>query len=85
VTDAAGELVLVSGRGALSAPPVRVSVAGGPWADVLAWAGPWPLEERWWDSARRRRRARLQLVTDDGQARLLTLENGAWRVEAVYD
>ena len=85
VHDGAGEQVVVDGRGALSAPPVRVSVAGGPWTDVQAWAGPWPLEERWWDSARRRRRARLQLVTADGQARLLTLESGRWRVEATYD
>ncbi|MEQ1787262.1 MAG: DNA polymerase Y family protein, partial [Acidimicrobiales bacterium] len=85
VHDATGEQVLVSGRGALSAPPARVSVAGGPWTDVCAWAGPWPLEERWWDTARRRRRARLQLVTADGQARLLTLESGQWRVEATYD
>jgi protein ImuB len=85
VVDATGELVQVSGRGALSAPPLRVSVEGQPWVDVLAWAGPWPLEERWWDAARRRRRARLQLVTADGQARLLTLESGQWRVEATYD
>jgi protein ImuB len=85
VVDGDGEQVLVSGRGALSAAPARVSVAGGPWADVAAWAGPWPLEERWWDTARRRRRARLQLVTADGQARLLTLESGGWRVEATYD
>lgn len=85
VVDAAGEPVLVSGRGALSATPLRLSVAGGAWTDVLAWAGPWPLEERWWDTARRRRRARLQLVTADGQARLLTLESGHWHVEATYD
>jgi protein ImuB len=85
VLDAAGEPVLVSGRGALSAPPARVSVASGPWTAVRAWAGPWPLEERWWDAARRRRRARLQLVTADGQARLLALESGRWRVEATYD
>lgn len=85
VVDAAGEPVLVSGRGALSATPLRLSVAGGAWTDVLAWAGPWPLDERWWDTARRRRRARLQLVTADGQARLLTLESGHWHVEATYD
>jgi len=85
VVDAAGEPVLVSGRGALSAAPLRVSVAGGRWTGVLAWAGPWPLEERWWDAARRRRRARLQLVTEDGQARLFTLEASQWRVEATYD
>ena len=85
VHDAAGESVLVSGRGALSAPPARVSVASSPWVDVLAWAGPWAVEGRWWDAARRRRRARLQLVTSDGQARLFTLEAGQWRVEATYD
>ncbi len=85
VVDAAGDVVLVSGRGALSAPPWRVSVAGGPWAEVLHWAGPWPLEEWGWDTARRRRRARLQVVTTDGQARLFALELGRWRVEATYD
>ena len=85
LVDADDEPVTVSGRGALSAPPMRLSVEGNPWTDVIAWAGPWPLEERWWDTARRRRRARLQLVTTDGQARLATLERGKWHVEATYD
>lgn len=85
VVDAAGALVRVSGRGTLTAPPVRLSVAGGPWSDVVEWAGPWPLEERWWDSARGRRRARLQLVTEDGQARLAVLEGGRWHIDATYD
>jgi protein ImuB len=85
LVDDDGEPVTVSGRGAISAPPSRVSVDGQPWLDVVAWAGPWPLEERWWDAARRRRRARLQLVTADGQARLATLERGQWQVEATYD
>ena len=85
LVDADDEPVTVSGRGALSAPPARLSVEGNPWLDVVAWAGPWPLEERWWDTARRRRRARLQVVTTDGQARLATLERGAWQVEATYD
>jgi protein ImuB len=85
VTDVAGAPLRVSGRGELSAPPARVSVAGGPWLMVDGWAGPWPLEERWWDSARHRRRARLQLVTSDGTARLVTLEAGTWHVEATYD
>jgi protein ImuB len=60
-------------------------VAGGPWSDVVAWAGPWPIEERWWDAARHRRRARFQVVTADGQARLVALEGGTWQVDAVYD
>jgi len=50
---------------------------------VLAWGGPWPVTERWWSV--RRRRARLQLVTADGVARLLCTERGQWWVEALYD
>jgi protein ImuB len=75
----------VSGRGALSAAPARLSVTGGPWQEVVAWAGPWPLEERWWDAARHRRRARLQLVTAAGHAHLVEVEAGSWRVSATYD
>ena len=85
VVDAAGQPLVVSGRGELSAPPARLSVAGDPWVEVVAWAGPWPLEERWWDSASGRRRARLQVVTADGQARLVVLEQGRWHVDATYD
>src|SRR5690606_40022967 len=65
VLDAAGRPVAVDGRGGISAPPARV---GG--SQVVAWAGPWPVEERWWDPARHRRRARLQVLTADGVARL---------------
>ena len=64
---------------------MRLSVEGNPWTDDIAWAGPWPLEERWWDTARRRRRARLQLLNRDGLARLATLDRGTWHVEATYD
>jgi protein ImuB len=37
-------------------------VDGGPWAPVRAWAGPWCVDERWWDPIAHRRRARLQVV-----------------------
>jgi protein ImuB len=85
VVDAAGAPVAVDGRGALSAPPARVAVGGGPWQAVTGWAGPWPVEERWWDPRRHRRRARLQVVSDDGTALLLVLEAGAWHLVATYD
>lgn len=85
VVDADGQPVGVSGRGELSAPPARLSVAGGPWQEVVAWAGPWPVEERWWDPARARRQARLQVVPADGPARLVVLEQGRWQVTATYD
>ena len=53
--------------------------------DVVAWAGPWPIEEHWWDLQSARRRARVQVVTADGAAYVLSLEGGDWWVEATYD
>ena len=55
------------------------------WTDVVAWAGPWPVDERWWDPDTRHRRARFQVTLTDGTAHLLTVENGAFSVEATYD
>ena len=83
LVDAEGNAMVVSGRGLLAAPLDRVSVEGGPWERVAAWAGPWPVTERWWSG--RRRRARLQVVTEEGVARLLCSERGRWWVEALYD
>ncbi len=85
VLDGAGRVVAVTGRATVSAPPARVAVAGRPPADVVAWAGPWPVDERWWDPAAHRRRARTQVVTADGAAYLLVVEGGRWAVEATYD
>jgi protein ImuB len=85
VVDGDGRAVEVTGRGVVSAAPARLSVAGGPWIEVATWAGPWPADERWWDPAAHRRRARLQVVLADGCAHLLALEAGCWGVEATYD
>ncbi|MDQ6726972.1 MAG: DNA polymerase Y family protein [Actinomycetota bacterium] len=63
----------------------RLSVAGGRWAAVTAWAGPWPVDERWWDAAAHRRRSRWQVVTDEGAAHLLSQVGDGWEVEATYD
>jgi len=83
--DSRGEAVRVDGRGQLSAPPATLSAAGRHPAPVLAWAGPWPVDERWWDAAARRRRARLQVLLPGGEAHLLALEGGRWWVEGSYD
>ncbi|TAK70266.1 MAG: DNA polymerase Y family protein [Actinomycetota bacterium] len=61
VQDAAGKPVTVSSRQQLSAAPAIVR-RGGIDRAVLAWAGPWTLDERWWDPAAARRVARLQVV-----------------------
>jgi protein ImuB len=97
VLDAAGRSVRVSGRGEISAAPATVTVPAPPGpgsrspgsaaspAAVAAWAGPWPCDERWWDLAAHRRRARLQATTTDGVAYLLAVEAGRWWAEATYD
>lgn len=83
VCDARGCLVEVSGRGCLSATPAGLAVGGGPVTSITAWAGPWPVEERWWDGSGRRR-ARFQMVVETGQAHLVCREGGRWWVEASY-
>ncbi len=85
VTDESGELVSVSGRAELSAPPAWLSAAGRPARAVTAWAGPWPVTQRWWDPAHACRQARFQLLTDDGNAWLAALQDGRWLIEASYD
>ena len=84
VTDEAGHLVTVSGRCVLSAAPARLVVEREPPRRVTGWAGPWPLSERWWDAAAARRRARFQLITDDGRAWLAVVRDGRWLIEAGY-
>jgi len=64
VLDGEGRLVGVNGRGLISAPPASCALDGGPRADVKAWAGPWCIDERWWDPVAHRRRARLQVLVE---------------------
>jgi protein ImuB len=85
VTDAGGDGVLVTGRGGGTGEPGKLSIDGGPWVELAGWAGPWPVDERWWDPAARRRRARFQLLTADGRAHLAAVEGKRWWIEATYD
>ncbi|MFG1935491.1 DNA polymerase Y family protein [Micromonospora tulbaghiae] len=85
VRDAAGEPVVVSARLAVSAAPARLTVGAGRPAEITGWAGPWPVDERWWAPAEARRRARFQVCLADGAALLLAVEGGQWLVEAIYD
>ena len=85
VTDCEGNPVTVSGRGEASAAPRQVTDSRGVSRTVVAWAGPWPLDERWWRPSARQRQARFQLVLDDGSAHLCVLKAGRWWREATYD
>ena len=85
VVDASGVAVTVTGRAFASAAPARLSADGGPWLTVTSWAGPWPVTERWWRPEGARRRARFQLVAEDGSAWLAAVQDGRWLIEASYD
>ncbi|MGC4875126.1 DNA polymerase Y family protein [Micromonospora sp. DT43] len=85
VHDASGEPVVISARLAVSAVPARLVVGTGRPAEIVGWAGPWPVDERWWAPAEARRRARFQVSLADGTALLLAVEAGQWLVEAIYD
>ena len=99
VLDAEGKVVRVSGRGTVSADPVGVRLLLGSDAEgwqrgalsvVQSWAGPWPVDQHWWEPARHRRLARFQMVVDDhehgGQrAHLIIAEHQRWYLLATYD
>jgi protein ImuB len=83
-----GRPVGVTSRHAMSDEPAVVRMGSATY-DVLAWAGPWPVEERWWDVRRARRAVRLQLLlrergTEQTRAMIAVLEHHVWRRAAWY-
>ena len=88
VVGPAGQPVLVTERGVLTCVPTRFHTGAGPgWQPVEAWAGPWPVDEQWWDASSPRRGlvARFQIVGADGRAWLMRCDGGQWWTEASYD
>ena len=83
--DVEGRPLVVDGRGNLSAPPHRLRTGPDRGEEVVAWAGPWPVDERWWDPRRHRRRVRIQVVLGNGAAHLVVLDGGRWSIAATYD
>ena len=88
VCDATGHTVGVTGRHELDSVPARVSVSGHEYR-VERTAGPWPVEERWWDPRRRRRHVRMQALVRNARGAqrvfLLGLEDGSWHLLGRYD
>jgi protein ImuB len=89
VTNEEGNEVEVDGWPLLTAIPERVVIDGVAQRTVRAWAGPWPVVERWWDGDSGHRAVRLQVLLEDedsGQTAVLLLrERGRWLVEGMYD
>ena len=85
--DAARRPVVVTDRGAIPAPPAWFGL-GSDVAAVTSWAGPWPVDERWWSADDARRIVRCQIVDVRGRAYLVTgtmTDPPRWQVDAVYD
>lgn len=85
VEDARGRAVAVDDRGGVSAPPAVMVSTTGARRDLTAWAGPWPLDERWWDATAARRAQRFQVVDAAGEAWLLVLDERGWWAHGRYD
>ncbi|WP_295625580.1 DNA polymerase Y family protein [uncultured Corynebacterium sp.] len=87
--DAEGRAVAVTGRGTLTGAPAVLRWGGRDHA-VTAWAGPWPVDERWWTPDEARRAARMHVAVDGQrrstgpQAFLLIGHAGRWRIEGRY-
>lgn len=89
VTDAAGQPVRVTERGGFTAEPAHLAWGARAWT-LRWWAGPWLVDERWWEPGAQQLRARAQVLLepapgkDDGRALLLQYGDG-WEVEGVYE
>jgi protein ImuB len=82
--DAQGNPVRVTGRGLFSADPARMTVRGRD-EPLSWWAGPWPVDERWWDPDATGRAARAQVLLDDERAFLLCYRQRRWYLEGSYE
>ncbi|MGH8860157.1 MAG: DNA polymerase Y family protein, partial [Jatrophihabitantaceae bacterium] len=95
VLDAGGRSVVVTERGAVPAPPARFAIGGETPVAIASWAGPWPVDERWWSPSSARHVVRCQVVDVRGRAYLVSYTvsytvsgstpAGEWTVDAIYD
>jgi protein ImuB len=86
--DADDKPVRVTGRGLFSSAPSRLAATGKD-GTLAWWAGPWPVDERWWDPEQakvgRTARAQVLLGGDGGKALLLCYRQRRWYVEGIYE
>ncbi|OBG27357.1 DNA polymerase Y family protein [Mycobacterium sp. E3198] len=82
--DAQRNSIRVTGRRMFSADPARLAVRGRD-EPLRWWAGPWPVDERWWDRDSRGRTARAQVLLEDERAFLLCYRQRRWYLEGSYE
>ncbi|MCE9515959.1 MAG: DNA polymerase Y family protein, partial [Mycobacterium sp.] len=85
--DAQGDPVRVSARGLFTAEPARLNGTPAHRGALSWWAGPWPVDDRWWDQQVSGRTARAQVLLDGDPPRALLLcyRRRRWCVEGVYE
>ncbi|WP_375480891.1 DNA polymerase Y family protein [uncultured Jatrophihabitans sp.] len=93
VLDAERRPVVVTDRGAVPAPPALFAMGSEAPTAITSWAGPWPVDERWWNESAHRS-VRCQIVDVRGRAFLVSATMGPadgvgpqprWQVDAIYD
>jgi protein ImuB len=89
VLDEGGQPVLITERGTVPRPPARFGLGDERPVAITSWAGPWPVDERWWEpDGGSGLTARFQLVDVRGRAYLVSCTMAAgpvWTMEAIYD
>jgi protein ImuB len=90
--DAQANPVRVTNRGVFSTEPARMIVGGAHARDerLRWWAGPWPVDERWWDpdpatAGQGGRTARAQVLLESECALLLCYRQRRWYLEGSYE
>jgi protein ImuB len=91
--DRRGQPIRVTERGVVTADPAlfaldrSVETRSTESTGITAWAGPWPVDERWWDPASARQLARMQLVDVAGRGYLVCFDrvDQHWLLEGIYD
>ncbi|MGW3541032.1 DNA polymerase Y family protein [Nocardia niigatensis] len=85
-----GSPIWVTDRGLFTADPAQLHWGSSSWR-LTGWAGPWPVDDRWWTHRFEHgfaARAQVQLDDEDAtrlRALLLLGYNGAWHVEGLYE
>lgn len=87
IVDKQGTGVEIDGEAQLTGEPFALAW-GEKRYEVTAWAGPWPVDGRWWEGDGAGR-ARMQVVgrevrTNRQHAWLIVWSHGRWSIEAVY-
>ncbi len=82
--DRFGNDVRIDIRGGFDAVPVTFRWGSKKWV-LRGWAGPWSMDERWWDPVIGIHGARLQVLLEKNRVLLLVYDAAVWRVEGIYE